>query len=194
MHCPKISTIPLYFLLKCLKDAGWMAKSAEEDQMPYSAAYDLGLHFCWGLTISILQVIMVYLKANSADPDQSFTAVWSVSSLLAPTTMSKYIGHSTLSSLQTNTDTFANSEDLDETAHYQLSHLDLHCLPFCYWLLTETLFATMDVSKFWDGRVHFRNGGEKIKACRINTWNKIGLFLNNKLTLIIYVKAISINP
>ena len=36
----------------------------------------------------------------------------------------------TLSSLQTNTDTFANSADLDETARIEPSHLDLHFLPF----------------------------------------------------------------
>ena len=37
-----------------------------------------------------------------------------------------------LSSLQTNTDTFANSADPDETAHNETSHQDLYCLPFCY--------------------------------------------------------------
>ena len=36
----------------------------------------------------------------------------------------------TLSSLQTNTYTFANMVDPDETAQ-EPSHLDLHCLPFC---------------------------------------------------------------
>ena len=30
-------------------------------------------------------------------------------------------------------------------------------LSFCNWFLTEPLFARMDVSKFRDGRVHFRN-------------------------------------
>ena len=35
----------------------------------------------------------------------------------------------TLSSLQTSTDTFANSADPDETAHKEPSHQDLHCLP-----------------------------------------------------------------
>ena len=39
----------------------------------------------------------------------------------------------TLSSLQTNTGTFANSADPDETAHNEPSHQDLQCLPFCYW-------------------------------------------------------------
>ena len=50
----------------------------------------------------------------------------------------------TLSSLQTNMDTFVNSVDPDETAHNEPSHQDLHCLPFYYLLLTETLFVTMD--------------------------------------------------
>ena len=41
----------------------------------------------------------------------------------------------TLSFLQTsctNTGTFANSADPDETAPYKPSHQDLHRLPFCY--------------------------------------------------------------
>ena len=40
----------------------------------------------------------------------------------------------TLSFLQTKTDTFANSADPDETAHTELYHLDLHCLPFCFFI------------------------------------------------------------
>ena len=42
------------------------------------------------------------------------------------------------SDLQITTDTFANSADPDETARNGPSHLDLHCLPFCYWILTGT--------------------------------------------------------
>ena len=38
----------------------------------------------------------------------------------------------TLSFLQANTDTFANSVDPDETAHNEPSHQDLHCLLFYY--------------------------------------------------------------
>ena len=38
----------------------------------------------------------------------------------------------TLSSLQINTDTFANSADPDEMARYEPSHQDLHCLPLCF--------------------------------------------------------------
>ena len=66
-----------------------------------------------------------------------------------------------LSSLENNTDTVANSADPDETARNEPSHQDLHCLPLCYWCLTEPPFATMDVSKFKDGKVHVRNLGLK---------------------------------
>ena len=38
----------------------------------------------------------------------------------------------TLSSPQTKTDNFANSVDPDEMASNKPSHLDLHCLPFCF--------------------------------------------------------------
>ena len=33
---------------------------------------------------------------------------------------------------QLNTYIFPNNADPDETAHNELSHQDLHCLPFCY--------------------------------------------------------------
>ena len=39
--------------------------------------------------------------------------------------------------LQTKICTTANSVDPDEMAHYEPSHLDLHCLPFCSSLLTN---------------------------------------------------------
>ena len=45
----------------------------------------------------------------------------------------------TLSSLQANRDTFVNSVEPDETALDEQSHQALHCLPFCYWFLTENL-------------------------------------------------------
>ena len=51
------------------------------------------------------------------------------------------INELTLSVLWTKTDTFANSVDPDETAHYEPSHLDLHCLPFWFWITTVTLLA-----------------------------------------------------
>ena len=44
----------------------------------------------------------------------------------------KRTGQLALPSLQTHTDTFANSLDPDETACNKPSHQDLHCLPFCY--------------------------------------------------------------
>ena len=49
----------------------------------------------------------------------------------------------TLSALQTKTDTYANSVDPDEMAH------------------NKTLFAVMNMPKFKDGRIHFRNLGVK---------------------------------
>ena len=33
---------------------------------------------------------------------------------------------------------FANKVDPDEMAHNKPPHLDLHCLPFCFWLTTVT--------------------------------------------------------
>ena len=69
----------------------------------------------------------------------------------------------TLSSLQINTDILANSADPDEMACNKTSHQDLHYLPFWYGFLTTPLFATMDVSKFRDGSVHFRNSVVKVK-------------------------------
>ena len=64
----------------------------------------------------------------------------------------------TLSAWQTNTNTCANSVDSDEMASNEPSHLDLHCLPFYFLFLTETLFASVDKSKFKNGRIHFRLG------------------------------------
>ena len=43
----------------------------------------------------------------------------------------------TLTSLQTKTVTFANSADPDKMAHIEPSCLDLHCLPFC-WFMVDT--------------------------------------------------------
>ena len=56
-----------------------------------------------------------------------------------------------LSSLQTNTDTLANSEDPDEMAHI------IKIYTVCHSVID--FFATMVVSKFRDGRVHVRNSG-----------------------------------
>ena len=52
--------------------------------------------------------------------------------------ISKFWEGLTYSSLQTNTDTFANSADPDEMAYNELSHWDLHCFSFCYLFLTKT--------------------------------------------------------
>ena len=67
----------------------------------------------------------------------------------------------TLSTRQTQTGTFANSVDPDEMADNKPSHLELHCLSFCSYVLTDTLFAIIDLSKYKDVRVHFRNVGMK---------------------------------
>ena len=39
------------------------------------------------------------------------------------------IGTDTLSAMKTKTNTFANNVEPDETAHYELSNVSLHCLP-----------------------------------------------------------------
>ena len=57
----------------------------------------------------------------------------------------------TLSALQTKHDTCANSVDPNETAHYELSHQDLHWLPFCFYLWLMSLFATMDQGVILEG-------------------------------------------
>ena len=43
-----------------------------------------------------------------------------------------------LSSLQTSSDTFANSADPDETARDEPSYQDIHDIPFCLIFFTET--------------------------------------------------------
>ena len=61
--------------------------------------------------------------------------------------------------LHSNTDAFLNSADPElsrYTARNEPSNQDLHCLPL-YYFCTVTLFATLDVSNFRNGRVHFRN-------------------------------------
>ena len=61
-----------------------------------------------------------------------------------------------LSSQEAKAYTFANSAD-----HNERSNQGLHCLPYCYRFLTETLFAITDESKFRDEIVHLRNSGVK---------------------------------
>ena len=56
---------------------------------------------------------------------------------------------------------FVNSVDPDEMVHDEPSHQTLRCLPFCYDFLTETLFGTMFLARFKDGRIHIKNSGMK---------------------------------
>ena len=48
---------------------------------------------------------------------------------------------------------FANSVDLDEVAHNEPPHLDLHCLPSSLWGLGVTFFENLQMkilsSAFW---------------------------------------------
>ena len=54
----------------------------------------------------------------------------------------------------------ANSVDPDETAHYEPSHQDPHCLQFYLDVWLRPLFGTMELlTRFKDGRVLFRNSG-----------------------------------
>ena len=48
----------------------------------------------------------------------------------------------TLSALQTEPDICANSVDPDETTHFEPSHQDLHCLPFCIGFWLTSIFIT----------------------------------------------------
>ena len=67
----------------------------------------------------------------------------------------------TLSALLTKMVIFANSADQDETVRWVLSgSTQFPILLLIFWL--KPLFATMAVSKFRDGRVHFRNSGMKL--------------------------------
>ena len=49
--------------------------------------------------------------------------------------------------------------------------LNLHCLPFCYWILTDILLATLYIFKIKARIVHFRKLGVKvlIKQILLNT-------------------------
>ena len=64
--------------------------------------------------------------------------------------------------MHVRTDTCANSVDPDEMARDEPSHQDLYCLPFCFdFRQNKPLFASVDMSKLKEGRVHFRNSGMK---------------------------------
>ena len=69
----------------------------------------------------------------------------------------------TLSSLQTNTDTFANSADPDETAHNEPSHQDLQCLPCSYRYLSQTPICNNGCVQTQRWKSQFQNlRGERI--------------------------------
>ena len=72
----------------------------------------------------------------------------------------------TLTAWQTNTYTFVNSVDPDETARNEPSHQELHCLPlyFGFWLAPP--FATVDMSKFKACRENFRSVAERVNYFR----------------------------
>ena len=55
----------------------------------------------------------------------------------------------------------AISVDQDEMAHYEPSHQDPHCCHYAFDFTLKPLFEAVDMSKFKDGRVHFRNSGMK---------------------------------
>ena len=93
---------------------------------------------------------------------------WSVWMFKRRNSMGNILYSLTPSSLQTNVHIFKNSADPDETARNKPSHQDLQCLPICYWFLTKSLIATMDVTKFGDGRVHLINSGVKGLTCQPN--------------------------
>ena len=79
------------------------------------------------------------------------------------------------SALQADADTDANSVDPNETAHVDPSHQDLHYLLFFSGYRIKPEFAAMDMSKFKDGRFHFRNLGVK----RVNsTYNVLFSFIS----------------
>ena len=63
-----------------------------------------------------------------------------------------------LSAPQTKTDACANKEDPEEMAHKHRIYTVRHSV-FDFRL--KLLFAAMDMSKFKDGKVHFRNLGMK---------------------------------
>ena len=65
------------------------------------------------------------------------------------TVFGPWLGNLSLSTLWTKTDTFANSIDPDEIVHYEPSHHNLQ-----FYIFDMSLFATVDMCKFKDGRVH----------------------------------------
>ena len=67
-------------------------------------------------------------------------------------------------SAKTKTDTCANSVDPDEMACNELSHMDLHCLPICFWFWTKTpIFINGPVQIKGRKRPHQKLRGERVK-------------------------------
>ena len=62
--------------------------------------------------------------------------------------MRKWLITASISVLQAKLDTYANSVDPDETAHYEPSHQDLHYLPFFFYFWLTSLFAIVDTTEF----------------------------------------------
>ena len=84
-----------------------------------------------------------------------------------------------LSSLQTSSDTFANSADPDETARDEPSYQDIHDLPFCLiFFLLKPLFATKDVSESKDWIVHVKNYRVKGLNVFLNKWSSDTTFVS----------------
>ena len=57
---------------------------------------------------------------------------------------------------------FDNSVDLHEVAHYEPTHLDLHCLPSSFWILNMKHFLKICTEAFcslhfasWRVKTHF---------------------------------------
>ena len=73
-----------------------------------------------------------------------------------------------LSTLQTNTETYANSADPDETARNEPSHQDLHCLPFCFSVYTETPLFNEGPAQIQRWKRPLQElGGERVNVVRV---------------------------
>ena len=70
--------------------------------------------------------------------------------------------------MSTNTCTYANSVDPDETARYEPSHQDLHCMPFGSRVFDGLpCYQQKEVSKFKSRIVQSRNS--EMKGCKKDT-------------------------
>ena len=81
----------------------------------------------------------------------------------------------TLSVRQTKTDTCAFNVVPDETAR---DDQDVHCLLLFFNFSLKPLFAPLDMFKFNDGRVHFRNAGIKELNIAPTCFDKMLMLLN----------------